>query len=164
MTSSCSCMVLISFQHTKTYKELLPYVTSRSTQLAQEFAFFPTAPPHAQGGVFELRSYQLKPGTLLEWENTWCAFYSWPHITSRLIGATRRRGIEARRKFVAPIGAWFSQIGRLHQVHHMWQYPLVQSNLGWEVVLTTVLEALKQGKKRGRRLGRLTDGQRRSPR
>lgn len=37
----------------------------------------------------------------------------------------RRRGIEARRKFVAPIGAWFSQVGRLHQVNHMWQYPFV---------------------------------------
>ncbi|KAF8846122.1 NIPSNAP-domain-containing protein [Paxillus ammoniavirescens] len=92
-------------EHAKSYKALLPYVNSRSTQLTQEFAFFPTSPPHAQGGVFELRSYQLKPGTLLEWENTW------------------RKGIEARRKFVAPVGAWFSQIGRLHQVHHIWQYP-----------------------------------------
>ncbi|KAI6136402.1 NIPSNAP-domain-containing protein [Pisolithus sp. B1] len=92
-------------QHVETYRKLLPYVNSRSTQLAQEFAFLPTAPPHAQGGIFELRSYQLKPGTLLEWENAW------------------RRGIEARRKFVSPIGAWFSQIGRLHQVHHLWQYP-----------------------------------------
>jgi len=96
-------------EHARSYKALLPYVTSRSTQLAQEFAFFPTAPPHAQGGVFELRTYQLKPGTLLEWENTW------------------RRGIEARRKFVAPVGAWFSQIGRLHQVHHMWQYPSLEA-------------------------------------
>ncbi|KAI6047866.1 NIPSNAP-domain-containing protein [Pisolithus marmoratus] len=92
-------------QHVESYRTLLPYVNSRSTQLAQEFAFLPTAPPHAQGGIFELRSYQLKPGTLLEWENAW------------------RRGIEARRKFVSPIGAWFSQIGRLHQVHHLWQYP-----------------------------------------
>jgi hypothetical protein len=23
---------------------------------------------------------------------------------------------------VAPVGAWFSQVGRLHQVHHLWQY------------------------------------------
>jgi len=91
--------------HTKAYKEMLPFLTSRSTQLTQEFAFLPSAPPHAQGGIFELRSYQLKPGVLLEWEHTW------------------RRGIEARREFVAPIGAWFSQAGRLHEVHHMWQYP-----------------------------------------
>lgn len=92
-------------EHSQSYKALLPYVNSRSAQLTQEFAFLPTAPPHSQGGIFELRSYQLKPGTLLEWENAW------------------RKGIEARRKFVAPVGAWFSQIGRLHQVHHLWQYP-----------------------------------------
>jgi len=91
--------------HMKAYNAMLPYLNSRSSQLTQEFAFFPTAPPHAQGGIFELRSYQLKAGALLEWENAW------------------RGGIEARRKFVAPVGAWFSQVGRLHQVHHMWQYP-----------------------------------------
>jgi len=96
-------------EHAKAYKAILPHVTSRTSQLTQEFAFFPTAPPHAQGGVFELRSYQLKPGTLLEWENAW------------------RKGIEARRKFVAPVGAWFSQVGRLHQVHHMWQYPSLEA-------------------------------------
>lgn len=37
----------------------------------------------------------------------------------------RREGIEARRKFVEPVGAWFSQIGRLHEVYHLWQYPYV---------------------------------------
>ncbi|CAK5280630.1 unnamed protein product [Mycena citricolor] len=94
--------------HLQAYNKLAPFLRSRSSQLTQEFAFLPTAPPHAEGGIFELRSYQLKPGTLLEWENTW------------------RRGIEARSKFVAPIGAWFSQVGRLHQVHHLWQYPSLE--------------------------------------
>ncbi|KAL0576703.1 hypothetical protein V5O48_005270 [Marasmius crinis-equi] len=103
-----TCELINNSEHRKVYEEMLPYLTSRTSQLNQEFAFFPTAPPHSQGGVFELRTYQLVPGTLLEWENTW------------------RRGIEARRKFVAPVGAWFSQVGRLHQVHHMWQYSSLQ--------------------------------------
>jgi hypothetical protein len=98
-----------SSEHYDAYKAMLPFLNSRTNQLNQEFAILPTAPPHADGGIFELRSYQLKPGTLLEWENTW------------------RRGIEARRKSIAPVGAWFSQIGRLHQVHHMWQYPDLQA-------------------------------------
>ncbi|KAL7285569.1 NIPSNAP-domain-containing protein [Trametes coccinea BRFM310] len=92
-------------EHINTYQKLIPYLTGRSQQLCQEFAFFPTIPPRTEGGIFELRTYQLHPGALLQWEHTW------------------RRGIEARRKFVAPVGAWFSQVGRLHQVHHMWQYP-----------------------------------------
>lgn len=47
-----------------------------------EFAFWASSPPRETGGIFEMRSYQLKPGTLLEWEAAW------------------RRGIEYRRKYV----------------------------------------------------------------
>ena len=108
------------------YKEMFPFLMSRTNQLNQEFAFMPTKPPHAEGGIFEMRTYALQPGTLLEWENSWyvtsveyaflLGFY--PYLRN-----SRRRGIEARRKSIAPVGAWFSQVGRLHQVHHMWQYP-----------------------------------------
>ena len=59
-------------QHYESYKAMLPFLYSRTNQLNQEFAILPTAPPHADGGIFELRTYQLKAGTLLEWENTWC--------------------------------------------------------------------------------------------
>ncbi|KAH9081582.1 NIPSNAP-domain-containing protein [Lactarius deliciosus] len=79
------------------HNALRPFLRSRATQLAQEFAFLPTSPPHEEGGIFELRAYQLSP-------------------------ATWRRGIEARRKLVRPVGAWYAQIGRLHQVYHLWQY------------------------------------------
>lgn len=52
---------------------MLPFLMSRTSQLNQEFAFLPVMPPHADGGIFELRSYTLQPGTLLEWENAWYA-------------------------------------------------------------------------------------------
>ena len=109
-------------QHWDAYQAMLPFLNARTNQLNQEFAILPTAPPRAEGGIFELRTYQLKPGTLLEWETTWyviaCIDFSCMNPSLH-----RRRGIEARRKSVAPVGAWFSQVGRLHQVHHMWQYP-----------------------------------------
>ena len=57
--------------HADAYKAMLPFLNGRSSQLTQEFAFFPTAPPHEEGGIFELRSYQLKAGALLEWEHAW---------------------------------------------------------------------------------------------
>ncbi|KAH7338996.1 NIPSNAP-domain-containing protein [Rhizoctonia solani] len=88
---------------------LRPYLISRNQQLCQEFAFLPSSPPREQGGIFELRSYTLHPGSLLEWENVW------------------RSGIEARQQFVKPVGAWFSQVGRLHEVHHLWQYPNLET-------------------------------------
>ncbi|KAI9638889.1 uncharacterized protein MKK02DRAFT_41916 [Dioszegia hungarica] len=88
---------------------LLPHLQSRQHQLVSEFSFWPSSPPRdsgfKDGGVFEMRTYRLHPGKLLEWENAW------------------RRGLEARRRFVSPVGAFFSQVGQLHEVHHIWQYP-----------------------------------------
>ncbi|KAA8645691.1 NIPSNAP family protein [Aspergillus tanneri] len=53
---------------------------------------------------FELRSYTLHPGNLLEWETHW------------------RRGLKARREVMEGVGAWFVQIGDLNTVHHLWQF------------------------------------------
>ena len=68
------------------YNAILPHVVSREHQLLSEFSFWPSSPPRDSGfpggGIFELRSYQLVPGKLLEWEGAW------------------RRGLEARRRFV----------------------------------------------------------------
>jgi hypothetical protein len=63
---------------------------SRTSQLNQEFAFMPTKPPHAEGGIFELRTYALQPGTLLEWESAWyvtCMFGALFLLQFILIGA-----------------------------------------------------------------------------
>lgn len=35
----------------------------------------------------------------------------------------RRKGLEYRSQFCEPVGAWFSQLGNLHTVQHMWTYP-----------------------------------------
>ncbi|CAG8488827.1 7884_t:CDS:10 [Diversispora eburnea] len=86
-------------------KQLRPMLLSRYNQICLEFAFWQTSPPAVNGGIYELRSYELKPGNLLEWETHW------------------HRGLECRRQFCEPIGAWFSQLGALNYVHHMWQYP-----------------------------------------
>ena len=89
--------------------EILPLIQSRSNQLCQEFAFWQTAQPQQLGGLYELRTYTLRPGALLEWEHEW------------------RAGLEARQKSGHfPAGAWFSQIGELHQVHHLWHYASLQ--------------------------------------
>lgn len=84
--------------------KLAPMLNSRTSQLIQEFSFWPSSPPKQLGGVYEMRNYTLKPGTLLEWEQEW------------------RIGLDARKKFVEPIAAFFSQVGELHQVIHMWHY------------------------------------------
>jgi len=86
-------------------KALRSTLVERNNQICLEFAFWYTSPPKFNGGIYELRSYLLKPGKLLEWETNW------------------RRGLECRRKYCEPVGAWFSQLGHLNYVHHMWTYP-----------------------------------------
>ncbi|KAF9586488.1 hypothetical protein BGW38_003819 [Lunasporangiospora selenospora] len=96
-------------RHDPTYqkflKDLRPMLISRDNQICLEFAFWKSRPPVALGGIYEMRTYLLKPGNLLEWESNW------------------RRGLECRRQFCEPVGAWFSQLGELNYVHHMWNYP-----------------------------------------
>ncbi|EFZ04491.1 hypothetical protein MHUMG1_07769 [Metarhizium humberi] len=79
-------------------------INSKKISLMQEFSFWPTTPPRQLGGIFELRSYTLHPGNLLEWETHW------------------RRGLKARREVMEGVGAWFVQIGELNTVHHLWQF------------------------------------------
>ncbi|TRX93954.1 hypothetical protein FHL15_005032 [Xylaria flabelliformis] len=84
--------------------KLKTLITHKQTSLMQEFSFWPTTAPRKLGGVFELRSYTLHPGNLLEWETHW------------------RRGLKARREVMEGVGAWFVQIGDLNTVHHLWQF------------------------------------------
>ncbi|KAF2149922.1 NIPSNAP family protein [Myriangium duriaei CBS 260.36] len=99
---------LHSIQHRPDFPEfdhkLKSLITSKKTSLMQEFSFWPTVSPRQLGGVFELRSYTLHPGNLLEWETHW------------------RKGLQARREVMEGVGAWFVQIGDLNTVHHLWQF------------------------------------------
>ncbi|ROV98711.1 hypothetical protein VMCG_06809 [Cytospora schulzeri] len=85
-------------------RKLRTLITSKKTSLMQEFSFWPTTPPRQLGGIFELRSYTLGPGKLLEWEQHW------------------RKGLKARREVMEGVGAWFVQVGELNTVHHLWQF------------------------------------------
>ncbi|KAF9437066.1 hypothetical protein BGZ76_002084 [Entomortierella beljakovae] len=93
----------------KFLKDLRPMLNGRENQMCLEFAFWKSRPPVDLGGIYEMRTYLLKPGHLLEWETNW------------------RRGLECRRQFCEPVGAWFSQLGKLNYVHHMWNYPELET-------------------------------------
>ena len=89
---------------TKFQSSLAKIIRSRRTDLMQEFSFWPTSPPRSLGGIFELRTYTVLPGRLLEWETHW------------------RRGLRARKNVMEGVGAWFCQVGSLNTVHHLWQF------------------------------------------
>ncbi|KAG7321215.1 hypothetical protein KOW79_015630 [Hemibagrus wyckioides] len=92
---------------------------SRRNQLLLEFSFWNEPVPRAGPNIYELRSYQLRPGTMIEWGNYWA------------------RAIELRQQNNEAVGGFFSQIGNLYMVHHLWAYKDLQSreetrNAAWQ--------------------------------
>jgi len=78
------------------------WLQSKRNQLCHEFSFWGSPRPRKPSHIYELRSYDLKPGTLIEWGNKW------------------GQAINIRREDA--VGGFFSQIGKLYQVHHLWAY------------------------------------------
>uniref|UniRef100_A0A8C9WA90 Nipsnap homolog 2 n=1 Tax=Scleropages formosus TaxID=113540 RepID=A0A8C9WA90_SCLFO len=104
---------------------------SRRNQLLLEFSFWNEPLPREGPNIYELRSYSLRPGTMIEWGNYWA------------------RAIKYRQRNNEAVGGFFSQIGSLYMVHHLWAYKDLQSredtrNAAWlqegwdEVVYYTV--------------------------
>uniref|UniRef100_A0A8C6PTR2 Nipsnap homolog 2 n=1 Tax=Nothobranchius furzeri TaxID=105023 RepID=A0A8C6PTR2_NOTFU len=77
---------------------------SRRNQLLLEFSFWNEPVPREGPNIYELRSYQLRPGTMIEWGNYWA------------------RAIQYRQRNREAVGGFFSQIGDLYMVHHLWAY------------------------------------------
>jgi len=66
------------------------------------FSFWPSIELKSGSNIYEIRSYSLKPGTMIEWGNNWA------------------RAINHRRSNDEPFAGFFSQVGRLYNVHHFW--------------------------------------------
>ncbi|OQV14373.1 Protein NipSnap [Hypsibius exemplaris] len=77
---------------------------SRQNQAMLSFSFWGDPEPSAQRRIYELRTYTLKPGTLIEWGNHWA------------------RAIHLRKSREDGVGGFFTQIGPLYIVHHIWAY------------------------------------------
>ncbi|KAL4401920.1 hypothetical protein ACI68E_001571 [Malassezia pachydermatis] len=91
--------------YTKFLSTALPMLQRRQNYLSQAFSFKkPELTSGDDGCVYEMRTYHLHPGNLLEWERSWL------------------KGLEARRVYAEPKGAWFSRVGKLHTVFHVWKY------------------------------------------
>ncbi|XP_064209712.1 protein NipSnap homolog 1 [Anguilla rostrata] len=82
---------------------------SRRNQLLLEFSFWNEPAPRSGPNIYEMRSYRLKPGTMIEWGNHWA------------------RAIKHRQENREAVGGFFSQIGDLYVVHHLWAYKDLQS-------------------------------------
>ncbi|XP_044015738.1 protein NipSnap [Aphidius gifuensis] len=93
----------------KLLKERGNHLRSRHLQYLLAFSYWPPVVKREEKNIYEIRSYRLRPGTMIEWGNNWA------------------RAINHRRKNDEPFAAYFSQIGRLYNVHHIWCYKDLQS-------------------------------------
>lgn len=98
-------------QYMRDNKEFLEFsrkrrtlINNRENQLLHEFNFFGEPEPRPPSHIYELRTYHLKPGTLIEWGNNW------------------GQAILIRQKEDDAVAGLFSQIGELYVVHHIWAY------------------------------------------
>ncbi|KAF5296321.1 hypothetical protein FQA39_LY12538 [Lamprigera yunnana] len=79
-------------------------VRSRHLQYLLAFSYWPNISTRQGSNIYEIRSYALKPGTMIEWGNNWA------------------RAINYRQNNNEAFAGFFSQIGRLYNVHHIWCY------------------------------------------
>lgn len=89
-------------EYTKLRNQCGQFLRSRHLQYMLAFSFWPSIELKSGSNLYEIRSYSLKPGTMIEWGNNWA------------------RAINYRRSNDEPFAGFFSQVGRLYNVHHFW--------------------------------------------
>ncbi|XP_076846006.1 protein NipSnap homolog 1 isoform X2 [Brachyhypopomus gauderio] len=91
------------------HRERSKMLMSQQNQLLLEFSFWNQPVPRTGPNIYELRTYRLKPGSMIEWGNHWA------------------RAIKYRQENNEAVGGFFTQIGELYVVHHLWAYKDLQS-------------------------------------
>ncbi|TKR67920.1 hypothetical protein L596_023992 [Steinernema carpocapsae] len=112
----------------------------RRSVLMKSFSYWGDPKPREASHVYDLRSYVLKPGTMIEWGNSWA------------------KGITFRREHNQDVGGFFAQVGQLYMVFHIWAYPNMCSRNdtrqqtwlkpGWDNTVAYTVPLIKQMKSR----------------
>jgi len=92
--------------------KLRTMVISQDNFVMNKFLWAPFSVPKEEGNIWELRQYTLKPGMMTHWANTWV------------------KGLDVRSKYSAPFGVFFSEIGPLNSVVHIWPYKSFEHRAG----------------------------------
>lgn len=89
-------------QHQEFRNKIAKFINKRESQVCLSFTFWGMPTPRTDSHIYEMRSYALKPGTLIEWGNNWS------------------RGIRNRLDY--RVAGMFTQVGPIYYVHHIWAY------------------------------------------
>ncbi|CAD6185717.1 unnamed protein product [Caenorhabditis auriculariae] len=77
----------------------------RKNLIVKSFSYWREPEQRPPSHVYDMRSYVLQPGTMIEWANAWA------------------KGISFRREANQDVGGFFAQVGQLYVVYHIWAYP-----------------------------------------
>lgn len=61
-------------EHEKFINRMSKMVNQRENQICLSFTFWGEPDARPENHIYEMRSYSLKPGTLIEWGNNWFVF------------------------------------------------------------------------------------------
>jgi len=88
------------------YRASWPMLSQQHVELTKAFSFWPSPDKRPGDNVYDIRSYNLKPGSMYDWSNYWA------------------RGIKHRSTVSkdAPYAGLFTQLGELHTIFHIWCY------------------------------------------
>merc|ERR1712123_465893 len=90
--------------------DMKPLLRSRESEFFLQFSFWPEVELRNPSHIYELRSYHLKPGTMVEWGNYWAK-------------AIKLRDYQHTETYMG----LFSQIGELYNVKHIWCYESLEA-------------------------------------
>jgi len=89
------------------YKSGLETIGAKHTEFEKTFSFWPSPNQRTGNNVYDIRTYELKPGSMYDWSNFWA------------------KGIQCRASVRPdiPYAGFFPQLGQLHFIYHIWCYP-----------------------------------------
>jgi len=90
--------------------DMKPLLRHREVEYFLPFSFWPEVELRKPSHIYELRSYHLKPGTMVEWGNYWAK-------------AIKLRDYQHTEAYMG----LFSQIGELYNVKHVWCYESLEA-------------------------------------
>ncbi|KJH46494.1 phosphoglycolate/pyridoxal phosphate phosphatase family protein [Dictyocaulus viviparus] len=108
----------------------------RKNIIVKSFSYWREPEQRPPSHVYDLRSYVLTPGSIIEWANSWA------------------KGITFRRDANQDVGGFFAQVGQLYVVYHIWAYPSMcarnetrhatWAKPGWDVTVANTVPLIKK--------------------
>ncbi|CAI2348548.1 unnamed protein product [Caenorhabditis sp. 36 PRJEB53466] len=117
-------------------KDVAKICGRRKNLIVKSFSYWREPEQRPPNHVYDLRSYVLQPGTMIDWASAWA------------------KGIQYRREANQDVGGFFAQVGQLYVVYHIWAYPSMSdrndtrhatwAKPGWDATVAYTVPLIKK--------------------